>query len=67
MGTRLKSHIYGTVFQQVGIFDSSHGIDLGMGLTTLAVPSLTDDGSVGTDYHGTHHGVGRRVACPLLG
>ena len=67
MGTRLQSHIYCTVLQQIDIADHRHGIDFGMGLATLAVPTLAEDFPVRADNHCTHHGIGRRVTGSLLG
>lgn len=62
VGTGFQAHIDGGLAEQVFVAHGANGIDFGMRASTLAVISLTDDGSVVHNYR-SYHRIRSRL-CP---
>lgn len=65
MGTGFQTDVDGGTAQEFGMSDRTDSIDLGMCLAATGVIAFTDNLSVADD-DGSHHGIGGRVATPVL-
>lgn len=67
MRAGLERDIHGRVHEEGRIGHRGYGVDLGMAFTAPTVPSLTDDTTIGRDYHRSNHRVGGRIEQPVTG